>query len=137
MAVHLRFRLQSGTHSVPLRTVHGVAGYATLVGEPEDYFLGWLKFHGKLTPVFDLNRVVCEAETEATFGTRIMVLDCGADGPVPYIGLLAAGVTDTVSDSDPGVTPLDLRAYLEMLHTLIPEPPREAGSGGPAAGEAP
>jgi chemotaxis signal transduction protein len=136
MALHLRFRLQSGAHAVPLRSVHGVAGYASLVGEPDDYFLGWLRFHGKLMPVFDLNRVVCETPTEATFGSRIIVLECGEGAPAPYIGLLAAGVTDTVAGNDPEVTPLELSGYLDMLYTLIPEPPRETGSGRPAAGEA-
>ncbi len=125
MALHLRFRLQSGVHAVPLDAVHRVSGYATLIGEPEDYFLGWLKFHGRLTPVFDLNRVVCESPTEETFGSRIMVLEAGKEAPVPYIGLLAAGVTDTVSGDDPSVKLLDLRLYLDMLYTLIPEPPAE------------
>jgi chemotaxis signal transduction protein len=125
MALHLRFQLQSGTHSVPLKSVHRVAGFAALEGEPEDYFLGWLRFHGKLMPVFDLNRVVCEAPTPETFGSRIMVLEAGPDAPAPYIGLLAAGVTDTISANDPGVKSLDLTGYLAMLNALIPAPPGE------------
>ena len=125
MAIHLRFRLESGVHSVPLRSVHRVAGFAALDGDAEDYFLGWLRFHGKLTPVFDLNRVVCETPTEETFGSRIMVLEAGPNAPVPYIGLLAAGVTDTISANDPGVKPLDLAGYLAMLYMLIPDLPGE------------
>ena len=125
MAIHLRFRLQSGTHAVLLRSVYHVAGFAALEGEPQDYFLGWLRFHGKLTPVFDLNRVVCEAPTPETLGSRIMVLEAGPDAPVSYIGLFAAGVTDTISDKDPEVTRLDLSGYLPMLYTLIPDLPGE------------
>ena len=102
-----------------------MAGFAALEGEPQDYFLGWLRFHGKLTPVFDLNRVVCEARTPETFGSRIMVLEAGPNAPVPYIGLLAAGVTDTISVNDPGVKPLDLTGYLVMLYSLIPDLPGE------------
>lgn len=125
MALQLGFRLQSGTHAVPLGRVHRVTGFATLDGEPLDYFLGWLRFHGKLTPVFDLNRVVCEEPTPETFGSRIMVLEAGPDAPVPYIGLLAAGITDTISADDPGVVPLDLSGYLQMLYPLIPDLPGE------------
>jgi len=125
MALYLRFRLQSGTHSVPLLSVHRVAGFAALDGEPQDYFLGWLRFHGKLMPVFDLNQVVCEAPTPETFGSRIMVIESGPDAPAQFIGLLAAGITDTASANDPGVMPLDLNSYLPMLYTLIPAPPGE------------
>lgn len=127
MALHLRFRLQSGTHAVPLGSVHRVEGFAALDGKPQDYFLGWMRFHGKLTPVFDLNQVVCDAPTPETFGSRIMVLEAGPDAPVPYIGLLAAGVTDTISADDPGAKPLDLTSYLSMLYMLIPELPGEKG----------
>lgn len=98
-----------------------MAGYAALEGEPQDYFLGWLRFHGKFMPVFDLNRVVCEAPTPETFGSRIMVLEAGPSAPAPFIGLLAAGVTDTISANDPEAKPLDLSGYLPMLYTLIPD----------------
>ncbi|HWE84465.1 MAG TPA: chemotaxis protein CheW [Terracidiphilus sp.] len=125
MALHLRFRLQSGTHAVPLRSVYRVAGFAALDGEPQDYFLGWLRFHGKFTPVFDLNQVICEMPTLETFGSRIMVLEAGPDAPVSYIGLLAAGVTDTISADDPAANPLDLTSYLQMLYALIPDLPGE------------
>lgn len=127
MALHLRFRLQSGTHAVPLRSVHRVEGFAALDGEPQDYFLGWMRLHGRLAPVFDLNRIVCETPTPETFGSRIILLEAGPDAPVPFIGLLAAGVTDTISADDPGVKPLDLAGYLPMLYMLIPAPPGEQG----------
>lgn len=125
MALHLRFRLQSGTHSIPLEGVHRVAGFAALDGEPQGYFLGWLRFRGKLMPVFDLNQVVCETPTPETFGSRIMVLEAGPDSPVPYIGLLAGGITDTISADDPEVKPLDLTGYLAMLYMLVPDLPGE------------
>lgn len=125
MALHLRFRLHSGTHSVPLRSVYRVAGFAALDGEPQDYFLGWLQFHGKPAPVFDLNRVICEAPTPETFGSRIIVFEAPPDAPTRYIGLLAAGVTDTTSANEPGVKPLNLASYLAMLCLLIPDLPRE------------
>ncbi|HKF48947.1 MAG TPA: chemotaxis protein CheW [Terracidiphilus sp.] len=122
MATHLRFRLTSGVHGVPLARVYRVAGFASLTGEPQDYFIGWLKFQGKLAPVFDLNQVVCEEPTPERFGSRI-ILVAAEEGRVPYIGLLAPGVTDTAPADDETTTPLDLDMYLGMLTTLIPEVP--------------
>lgn len=124
MATNLRFRLQSGAHAVPLKRVYRVAGFASLAGEPDEYFAGWLRFYGKWTPVFDLNRVLCETPTPEAFGSRIMLVDAGPDAPVPYIGLLAADVTDTVPANDPDVTLLDLDMYLQMLQNFIPAAPK-------------
>src|SRR5208283_2153385 len=100
----LRFALASGAWSIPLSRLHHLAGYAALSGEPEDYFLGWLGMRGEQVPVFDLNLVVCDQPTPQHFGSRIMVLNAGRDAPTPYIGLLAAGVTDTVA---PGATAVE------------------------------
>jgi chemotaxis signal transduction protein len=126
MPTSLRFRLQSGLHALPLRRIYRVAAFASLAGEPEEYFLGWLMFHGRQAPVFDLNRVVCDTPTAEEFGTRIILVDAGPDAPVPYVGLLAASATDTCSADDPGVTPLDVDLYLEMLSNFIPAPPEPA-----------
>ncbi len=118
--IALRFALSSGTWSVPLYRLHHLAGYATLIGEAEDYFLGWLAMRGELVPVFDLNLVVCDQPTPERFGSRIMVLRAGPESPTRYIGLLAAGVTDTIALGVASVGPLDLDSYLPMLYTLIP-----------------
>jgi chemotaxis signal transduction protein len=128
--VRLRFALSSGIWSLPLHRLHHLAGYATLTGKPEDYFLGWLEMRGEAVPVFDLNLVVCEQPTPEYFGSRIMVL-AAPDSPVPYIGLLAAGVTDTVDPSSSSAEPLDLDSYLPMLYALIPPVP--AGLSGLSA----
>jgi chemotaxis signal transduction protein len=125
MATSLRFRLQSGPHALPLGRIYRVAGFASLTGEPDEYFMGWLTFHGRQAPVFDLNRVVCETPTAEEFGTRIILVEAGPDVPVPYVGLLAAGATDTCAADDPGVTSLDLDLYLQMLSNFIPEPPEK------------
>jgi chemotaxis signal transduction protein len=121
--IALRLRLDSGLCSVPLHRVHHLAGYATLTGQPEDYFLGWLAFHGEQVPVFDLNRVICDKATPENFGSRIIILTAGADAPSLYIGLLAADLTDTVAADDPAVPPLHLDSYLPMLYPFIPVPP--------------
>jgi chemotaxis signal transduction protein len=125
MAANLRFRLQSGTHALPLRRIYRVAGFASLAGVPDEYFMGWLMFQGRQTPVFDLNRVVCDAPTLEEFGSRIILVEAGPDAPVPYVGLLAAGVTDTCVADDPGVTHLDIDLYLQMLTNFIPAPPAQ------------
>jgi hypothetical protein len=125
MAANLRFRLQSGPHALPLRRIYRVAGFASLAGVPDEYFMGWLMFHGRQTPVFDLNRVVCDAPTPQEFGSRIILVEAGPDAPVPYVGLLAAGVTDTCTADDPGVTTLDIDLYLQMLSNFIPAPPAQ------------
>jgi chemotaxis signal transduction protein len=123
----LRFTLASGVWSIPLNRLHHLAGYATLTGEPEDYFLGWLAMRGERVPVFDLNRVVCDQPTPQHFGSRIMVLKAARDAPTAYIGLLAAGVTDTIAPGAAAVERFDLDSYLPMLYTLIPrEPPSNA-----------
>lgn len=126
----LLLRLDSGPCAIPLARVHHLAGFATLTGEPDDYFLGWLLFHGRTVPVFDLNRVVCDQPTPERFGSRIVLLEAASDAPTPLIGLLAAGLTDTVSTSatpvQNAVPPLDLDLYLPMLYTLIPPLPAEA-----------
>jgi chemotaxis signal transduction protein len=122
----LRLRLDSGLFSIPLYRVHHLAGFATLSGEPEDYFLGWLTFHGDLVPVFDLNRIVCDAATPPNFGSRIILVAAPPSAPTPYLGLLAAGVTDTVAPGEPEVETLDLDSYLPMLYTLIPPVPASA-----------
>jgi chemotaxis signal transduction protein len=123
----LRLVLSSGVWSVPLRRLHHLAGYATLAGEAEDYFLGWLETRGEPVPVFDLNRVVCDQPTRENFGSRILVLEAAAESPTPYIGLLAGGVTDTIgaseAESGPVAEALDIDSYLPMLYTLIPPPP--------------
>jgi len=123
MAINLCFRLQSGPHALPLRRVYRVAGFASLTGTPDEYFLGWLTFHGRQAPVFDLNRVVCDTPTPEEFGSRIILVEAGPDAPVPYIGLLAAGVTDTCAADVPGVTLLDIELYLQMIANFIPDPP--------------
>ncbi|HEX4757879.1 MAG TPA: chemotaxis protein CheW [Terracidiphilus sp.] len=123
MALQLRFRLQNGQHAIPLARVHSVAGYARLSGEADHYFRGWLRYHGEWTPVFDLNLVACEEPAPETFGTRIFLVAAGPDAPVRLIGLVAAGVTDTVAANDPDVTPFDLDRCLQMLVNLIPPAP--------------
>jgi chemotaxis signal transduction protein len=125
MPTSLQFRLQSGAHGIPLRRVHRVTGFASLAGEEDDYFLGWLNFHGTAVPVWDLNRVVCDAPTLEQFGARIILLEPGWHASIPYVGLLAAAVTDTCADDDPAVKALDIDLYLQMLANLIPPPPAE------------
>lgn len=126
MALQLRFRLQNDHHAIPLARVHSVAGYARLSGEADDYFLGWLRYHGEWTPVFDLIRVACEEPAPGTFGTRIILVAAGPDAPVRLIGLVAAGVTDTVAANDPDVKQFDLDGCLQMLIHLIPAVPAVA-----------
>ena len=126
MVTCLQFRLQSGLHSLPLSRVYRVAGFAALTGEPEEYFAGWLRFYGRPVPVFDLNRVVCEASTPEEFGSRIMLVEAPPGTPVPYIGLLAPAVTETVTANHPGTTPFDLDLYLQMLANFIPAVPGNA-----------
>jgi chemotaxis signal transduction protein len=119
----LRLTLSSGIWSIPLSRLHHLAGYATLTGEPQDYFLGWLEMRGEPVPVFDLNRVVCDEPAPENFGSRILVLEAAAESPTPYIGLLAGGVTDTIDASGAVVETLDIDSYLPMLYTLIPPLP--------------
>lgn len=123
--VALRFALSSGIWSIPLHRLHHLSGYATLAGEPEEYFLGWLAMRSELVPVFDLNLVVCDQPTPEHFGSRIMVLKAAPEAPTAYIGLLAAGVTDTVVLNVGSIERLDLDSYLPMLYTLIPSAPVE------------
>lgn len=118
--IALRLRLSSGLHSLPLDRVHYVAGYATLTGGPDDYFLGWLSLHGEQVPVFDLNRVVCDEPTEENFGARIVVLNTDESASVAHIGLLAPEVTDTIAAEDEAATLIHVDAYLPMLYPLIP-----------------
>jgi chemotaxis signal transduction protein len=125
LPANLRLRLQSGPHAVPLTRVYRVAGFAALTGEPDEYFVGWLRFYGRQTPVFDLNRVICETPTPEEYGSRIIVVEAGPGAPVPYIGLLAPGVTDTAAADDKDTTPLDLDLYLQMLSNFIPAPPAQ------------
>jgi chemotaxis signal transduction protein len=125
MATYLQFRLESGMHAIPLSRVYRVAGFASLDGTADEYFLGWLRFHGKLVPVFDLNRVVCDAATPEEFGTRVILVEAGEDASVPHVGLLAAGVTDTCAVNHAGVQPLNLDLYLQMLSNFIPPVPAE------------
>ena len=122
-ALALRFELTFGACSVPLERLHHLAGYATLTGEPEDYFLGWLCMRGELVPVFDLNRVICDEPTPMHFGSRIMVLKASAKSPTRYIGLLASGITDTTEIGDESVERFDPDSYLPMLYPLIPPTP--------------
>ena len=121
----LRFVLSSGVWSLPLGRLHHLAAYATLTGEPEDCFLGWLGMSGEQVPVFDLNLVVCDQPTPEQFGSRIMVLKAGPGAPAAYVGLLAGGVTDTIAVDAASVEPLDPESYLPMLYSLIPRPPAE------------
>jgi chemotaxis signal transduction protein len=119
----LRFTLASGAWSIPLNRLHHLAGYAALCGEPEDYFLGWLSMRGEQVPVFDLNRVVFDQPTPQHFGSRIMVLNAAPKSPTAHIGLLAAGVTDTIAPGAGATETFNLDSYLPMLYTLIPPVP--------------
>lgn len=121
--IALRLRLSSGPCALSLERVHHLAGFAALTGQPEDYFLGWLLFHGEQVPVFDLNRIVCEEPTPESFGSRIILIEAGGGAPTRLVGLLAAGLTDTIATGDPAVPSLLLESYLPMLYPLIPEPP--------------
>ncbi len=120
--ISLRFTLASGPASIPLHRLHHLAGYATLTGDADDYFLGWLSMRGEPVPVFDLNRVACDQPTPEHFGSRIMVVRAGTESPTPYVGLLAGGMTDTLADGA-DVAALDLDSYLPMLYNLIPTVP--------------
>jgi chemotaxis signal transduction protein len=122
-ALSLRFKLSSGDRSIPLHRLHHLAGYATLSGLPDDYFLGWLSMRGQPVPVFDLNRVVCDQPTPHTFGSRIMIVRAEPSSPTPYVGLLAAAITDTIATGAESVESLDLDNYLPMLYTLTPALP--------------
>ena len=130
--IGLRVRLHTGLCSIPLHRVYRVAGYASLTGQADDYFLGWLLFQGEQVPVFDLNRVVCDQPTPEHFGSRIILFSTSPQAPTPWIGLLAGGLTDTVSPGNPAapdaaaVEPLDIDSYLPLLYPLIPAPPPEA-----------
>jgi hypothetical protein len=55
-----------------------------------------------------------------------MVLEAAPGSPVPHIGLLAPGVTDTISADAQSVKPFDLDGYLPMLYNLIPPAPAES-----------
>lgn len=113
--VGLRLTLGCEAYAIPLQQVVELVGYATLEGQPEEYFAGWLMLHGTKIPVFDLSRVVCDLPAPEHFGTRILVVRTKGSG---LIGLLAAGVVDTV---EPGaVETLRLDQYLPMLETMIP-----------------
>lgn len=127
----LRVRLDSGIGGIPLDRIYRLTGYATLSGEPEDYFVGWLTFHGEQIPVFDLNRVLCEQPTPETFGTRIAVIETSSKAPTRHLGLLAAGATDT-TEAEESVTAVELDSFLPMLYTLTPEPPLTAPSAVPS-----
>ena len=126
MALQLSFRLKSGEHAIPLARVHAIVGYATLSGESDDYFRGWLCFHGEWVPVFDLNRLVCEDPSPETFGTRIILARSDDIARVRFIGLLAAGVTDTVAAGDTSAALFNLDDYLRLLMNLIPDVPAVA-----------
>jgi chemotaxis signal transduction protein len=126
MALQLSFRLKSGEHAIPLARAHSIVGYAKLQGENDDYFLGWLCLHGESVPVFDLNRVACEEPSPETFGTRIILVPAGEAAPVRLIGLLAAGVTDTIAAGESSATLFNLDDYLPMLVNLIPAVPAVA-----------
>ena len=127
MPTSLQFRLQTGPHSIPLDRVYRVAPFGALRGEPEEYFAGWLRFYGHMVPVFDLNRVICEASTPEEFGSRIMLVEAPPGATVPYLGLLAPAVTETVAADNPGTTRFDLDLYLQMLANFVPAVP-EGGS---------
>ena len=131
----LRVELASGLFSIPLQRVHHLSAYATLTpnpdpdlaAEPDPYFLGWLMLRGDWVPVFDLNRIVCDQPTPEHFGSRIIVLPTNSPAPTPYIGLLAPGVTDTLSpEQSKAVQALNLDSYLPMLYTMIRPGPADA-----------
>ena len=122
--ISLRIRLGAGWYAIALDRVHQVVGYAALAGVPEEYFLGWLTLHGEQVPVFDLTRMVCEEPTPDQFGSRIVVVAAGREAATRYVGLLAAGVTDTVATGEAESLPLEL--YLPMVYTMIPPVPTNA-----------
>ena len=83
----LRLQLASGPCSFPLERVQYVVGYAALRGEADEYFAGWLVFHGEQVPVFDLNRVVCDVATPEHFGSRILIVKAPEQVGVKFVGL--------------------------------------------------
>ena len=62
--------------------------------------------------------------TPEQFGSRIVVVTAGREAPTRYVGLLAAGVTDTVATGE--AEPLPLELYLPMVYTMIPPVPTNA-----------
>jgi chemotaxis-related protein WspB len=117
----LRFTVGDQTFALPLAAIHHVVGYVTLHGTPDEWFLGWLRFHGEPVPVFDLCRVISDIPTPPTFGSRIIIVDAPANSTTPHIGLLAAGVTDTIATTDAEITPFELSSYLPLLAPLVPQ----------------
>ena len=124
MVVQLRLRLLCGTHSIPLQRVHHLTGFAALTGTPDEFFLGWLDFHGQAVPIFDLNRVLCDLTSTEDFSSRILLIET-PQARHPFLGLLATEVTDTLVESDGDAVPLDLDTYLPMLSPLIPDTPAD------------
>jgi len=120
--IALALQLDSGLRVIPLHRVYRVVGYATLEGQAEDYLLGWMSLDGEQVPVFDLNRLVCERPTPECFGSRIFVVETDQRAPVRLIGLLAPGLTRTLSAEDAErqtVEPFDVDHYLPMLYPFV------------------
>jgi chemotaxis signal transduction protein len=126
MATYLQFRLQSGPCAVPLSRVYRVAAFAELTGQPDEYFMGWLRCHDRVVPVFDLNRVVCEVSTPEELGSRIILVEAPPGAGVACAGLLAPAVTGTTDSQSSGATLMDLDLYLQMLANFIPPVPDRA-----------
>lgn len=124
MVVQLRLRLLCGTHSIPLQRVHHLTGFAALTGTPDEFFLGWLDFHGQAVPIFDLNRILCDLPSAEDYSSRILLIET-PQARHPFLGLLATEVTDTLAESDGDAVPLDLDTYLPMLSPLIPDTPAD------------
>jgi len=112
--VQLRFRLSTGDWTLPLLGIEALSACAAMKGSADDYFLGWLNFHGEPVPVFDLDRVANEHPTRPEYGSRIVIVRSNDR----RMGLLVNGATDTTNAED--ARAFDLEPLLPMLATLTP-----------------
>jgi len=72
--------------SVPLRKLHHVPQYVT----------GLLNYRGAIAPVVDLSHLIQGTSSRFLLSTRIMIVKSSETTAVPYLGLLAEEVIQTL-----------------------------------------
>lgn len=116
----LQLKMPAGEYHLELQSIFRVAGVATLEGDADGSFMGWLCYQGEFLAVFDLSQLLDSGPSTLCFGSRILLVNAHPGSKTRHVGLLVEEVTDTMPLTAADGAPLNLTSILPMLQYLEP-----------------
>jgi chemotaxis-related protein WspB len=124
----LVFTANGQSYGIDIGRIHEVVTLVTLRQLPHTpgCLAGLMDYHGSIVPVLDATLLIEERPSKPLLSTRIIIIRRKPDDDgTRFVGLLAEGVTETITCEDENIRPLRVRvADAPWLRELA-----DAGSG--------